>query len=375
MREDSRGMVSILVTMIMIIVISLIVLGFAEVTRRNEQDSVNDQLSTQAYYAAESGVNSAVNYLTSHIGAQENTLGNCTSFSQSANITTSLNGSSVDFPCLMVDTQPTTLNIAPLNEESSTVLNLQNADSSTDGEGFSQLQFTWAKQLDPSFSPATCSGSGITGLTLPQLNNWDCPYGILRLDLADGTNISNTALENNQDVTSFYLVPSYRTFSTTTPVSWPPKTQPIDPTAAANAACSSAANSCPVQIIPVSCSEDDGCSITLDISDGSTPYGSSQYYARLSMMYQSSSSVTIAGGDPTHTINTTTGIGVPFTSGQALIDSTGQADGELRRIQVRIPLETSTSVIPAYGLQTTDSICKLITDGAGVPYSAGTCPS
>ncbi|HSX32249.1 MAG TPA: pilus assembly PilX N-terminal domain-containing protein, partial [Candidatus Saccharimonadales bacterium] len=53
------GMVAIMVTIILMIVISLIVLGFAQIARRNQRQSLDRQLSTQAFYAAETGVNDA----------------------------------------------------------------------------------------------------------------------------------------------------------------------------------------------------------------------------------------------------------------------------------------------------------------------------
>ncbi|HET6924792.1 MAG TPA: pilus assembly PilX N-terminal domain-containing protein, partial [Candidatus Saccharimonadales bacterium] len=58
-RGDERGMVSIMVTLVMIIVITLIVIGFAQVVRRNQRETLDRQLSTQAYYAAETGINDA----------------------------------------------------------------------------------------------------------------------------------------------------------------------------------------------------------------------------------------------------------------------------------------------------------------------------
>src|SRR4051812_40718641 len=51
------GMVSIMVTMILMIVLSLIVIGFAQIARRNSRQSLDRQLSTSAFYAAEAGVN------------------------------------------------------------------------------------------------------------------------------------------------------------------------------------------------------------------------------------------------------------------------------------------------------------------------------
>src|SRR5689334_4150187 len=59
-RPESRqqaGMVSIMVTMILMIVLSLVVIGFAQIARRNSRQSLDRQLSTSAFYAAEAGVN------------------------------------------------------------------------------------------------------------------------------------------------------------------------------------------------------------------------------------------------------------------------------------------------------------------------------
>ena len=52
------------------IVMSLIVLGFAQISRRNQRESLDRQLSTQAFYAAESGVNDARELITT--AAQNN---------------------------------------------------------------------------------------------------------------------------------------------------------------------------------------------------------------------------------------------------------------------------------------------------------------
>ena len=145
MKRDEKGMVSILVTMIMIIVITLIVLGFSQVARRNERESLDDQLSTQAYYAAESGVNAAVNYLTqpANIGTQFNTIDNCAGFIgtlNAAGVSNDLNAptDTTKYTCLMVDTEPTSLNISPLTQGSNSILYLANADN----EAFTSLEIS-----------------------------------------------------------------------------------------------------------------------------------------------------------------------------------------------------------------------------------------
>lgn len=58
-RSNQEGMVAIVATMILMIVISLIVLGFSQVVRRNQRQAIDAQLSSQAFYAAESGLNLA----------------------------------------------------------------------------------------------------------------------------------------------------------------------------------------------------------------------------------------------------------------------------------------------------------------------------
>jgi Tfp pilus assembly protein PilX len=58
------GMVSIMVTMILMVVLSLIVIGFAQIARRNSRQSLDRQLSTSAFYAAEAGVNDVRDLIT-----------------------------------------------------------------------------------------------------------------------------------------------------------------------------------------------------------------------------------------------------------------------------------------------------------------------
>ncbi len=375
--KNEQGMVSILVTMIMIIVISLIVLGFAQITRNNQREAVDNQLSTQAYYAAESGVNAAVNYLTNpvHIGSGINTVGNCSNFLSTltaSGISNTLNSATnTKYACLMVNTEPPDLELSPLTQVSSSILHLANSD----GQPFTSLNFKWQPQSSPDFPMSTCNGSGPTGGTLPSYDSWNCPFGLLRLDLVDtsGGHLDNGDIQDGKYAASFYLIPSYNSgipFSTTHSVQWPPASQPVDPTVPANPACNSAGDNCPVQIVPVKCTSGVGavCSLELNFAGGST-----DYYARLSMMYQNAGQLVITGGDATNPLNLATGQGVHFSTGQALIDSTGQSEDELRRVQVRIPLAATSGTIPAYGLQTTGSICKQLSDGPGIA-TTDNCP-
>lgn len=376
MKRDERGMASILVTMIMIIVITLIVLGFAQVARRNQREALDSQLSVQAYYAAESGVNAAVNYLSANPGYATNTIGNCSAFTTNvlgagANVVNA--ATKTKYSCLMVDPEPSSLELSPLTQNSNTILHIKDAN----GSPLTALRFQWAEQNNSTFpdtNPANNCNKAANG-ALPAYAAWKCSFGILRLDLVDGTSISNATLENNQSVTSFYLIPSYQSgapYVSKVAMSNTPAWQPVDPSSSPNPACDPSPTdplnpptdkTCPLRVVPVQCSKVNGCSLEVDISGG-VP----EYYARLSMMYQDTSNLTISGADSSSPLGS-----VKFIDGQAVIDSTGQSQDELRRIQVRVPIVASQNN-PAltYALQTTDSICKRLSIASTTPGTLAT---
>ncbi len=71
---DNAGIASIFVTIILSLVITLIVTGFAAIARREQRQALDEQLSTQAFYAAESEVNKIMSQINSgSIPANKNT--------------------------------------------------------------------------------------------------------------------------------------------------------------------------------------------------------------------------------------------------------------------------------------------------------------
>lgn len=63
-KTNEYGFASLVVAFILILVMSLMTVGFAQVARREQQNSLNSQLANQAYYAAESGVDEVRAQLT-----------------------------------------------------------------------------------------------------------------------------------------------------------------------------------------------------------------------------------------------------------------------------------------------------------------------
>lgn len=61
--RDQGGMVSIMVVSVLIILLSLVTIGFSRLMNRETRQATDRQLGLQSYYAAESGVNDAIKYL------------------------------------------------------------------------------------------------------------------------------------------------------------------------------------------------------------------------------------------------------------------------------------------------------------------------
>ncbi len=63
LKQNESGLAAIAVTMIIMGIVTLIVVGFATLMRREQRQALDQQLSTQAFYAAESGVNATRAYI------------------------------------------------------------------------------------------------------------------------------------------------------------------------------------------------------------------------------------------------------------------------------------------------------------------------
>ncbi len=58
-QQNEKGFASIVIALVLIIVLALLTVGFAQLARREQQNSLDKQLASQANYAAESGYNNA----------------------------------------------------------------------------------------------------------------------------------------------------------------------------------------------------------------------------------------------------------------------------------------------------------------------------
>jgi hypothetical protein len=118
-KRDEKGLVSIMVVTLVIIILTLMTTGFAKVMDRELRQSLDRELAVQANYAAESGMNDARNY-AANVANTADTGGNCI---DTANLTaaqipyftdkgsiSSGAGDLVQYTCINIDTNPHQLN-------------------------------------------------------------------------------------------------------------------------------------------------------------------------------------------------------------------------------------------------------------------------
>ena len=332
-RTSQSGMASILITMITMIVVSLIVLGFATISRREQGQTLNQQLSTQAFYAAESGVEDARNVISSAIKDGKAVPGktNCTNNTDDAGYSPNYpvgagtvldGGHDVSYTCLLVNPNPTSLVYNGLGDNS-VVVPMAASDV------IDQIKITWTPTATPSGTPASCPSS-LTSSFSPS-TKWSCGYGLFRMDLVptDGP-LDHATLQSSQ-LTAFF--------------------EPLNVGSSGNLSYSG--NKGKANVVAANCTTGSYQQCTATITGMAS---SKSFTLRINSMYQPSNVTVVGyhGGTP-----------ISVTGAQAIVDVTGRANGVLRRIQVRLPVNEYSGNIPDFGLQSNAAICKrfLVTPG------------
>lgn len=331
-------MASILVTMVLMVVMSLIVLGFAQVSRRNQRAAIDSQLTKQAYYAAETGVNDYAKIIRAYLTANPNnpdlTALNKTSCDPKVALplayktigSGSLNSTDVQYTCVTVTANPTSLSYSSLS--STKVIPINSATS------LDKLTINWQSTQTNNATPtANCPAASSIG-QLPNVVNWTCGLGILRIDLVPTT--GTISMQNLMaDNMTALLVPTNQGVTGTGVVSYT-GSGPNQYGGTANQG-AEVAGKCDTK----------NCTVTI------TGLTSTGYYLRVSNIYQAAA-LQVAGyssSAPSTPLN--------LVGAQVLIDSTGKAQDVLRRVQIRIPVNaTAASNTFDAAIQTTKSLCK-----------------
>lgn len=332
---NQRGIGSLLFTMIMIIVISLIVLGFAQLARRNQRQTLDSQLSTQAYYAAESGVNAALRILRSpHYNDSSSDNSECNKFINNNGTTSGqlspASTTQAAYTCVLVDegaqdslsyqtVSPTNAVVVPINPV---------------GSPLQELTFSWTKPTGATEPATNCQ----TNNSLPPAGSYNCPYGMVRIDMVPVTSGAKTMDS---------LLAGNKTFF-------------IKPTNASTESTFGIGTDGPLR--QARCN-DTNCTATINGLSGS-------YALHISSVYAALPSLTITPNSDTK-----------LAGAQVIIDSTGRAQDVLRRIRVRAPIDTQQVSVTG-AIVSNQSVCKRFTAGkdqtTSLPATVGTitnCPN
>lgn len=325
--RQNKGFVSIFAVLIIMGILSLIMVGFSALVRRTQKQTLDNQLSNQAFYAAESGVNDAAKVLASNPTYSKTSCQDATNDPPEFVYTLDAN-SSVGYTCVLVSTTNSTLDFSnvPLQGQSNPVT--ANLRSST-GNNIIRFDIAWT---------STITFRRRANTNLPVSSSWGNNIGMLRVDLTpdDSTNGYDRASLITKSFT-FYLYP------TSAGVNGPF-------TVSSGVAAGGSANQ--GQIFYVNnCTPSAGtvtCTATMQLE----PATASKYVMRLQSLY-ASSNVSIKNG-----VDSTLS-SINWVGGQANVDVTGKANDVYRRIQVRLPIGQS-GLTPAFSLQSSNSVCKII---------------
>lgn len=341
LHSNQSGMAAILITMVMMVVISLIVLAFGQISRREQRSALDRQLSTQAFYAAESGVNDAVNAISNSYLATypkgKTSCGNTDTgppspgnpFTKDSNINVLDSGAGIEYTCLLINPRPSTLSYT-LSQDPATVVPIQTVDTNGNHIAPNYVNVSWQNSSGNITKFSGCPGN------FPKTSQWNtaskpCGASVLRMDIISSEALTGTNSRSNlqNDVMTVFLRPYSRGGTPSIPYSYPVAADQNG------------------KIISVGCNSANTYACNVHITD----LDSGLYFLRLQSVYSSDESVKI-------TATASGGSSLYFSGAQALIDSTGKANDVLRRIQVAVPLSPVSTDNNPFVIQSTSSVCK-----------------
>lgn len=333
--DDSRGMVAIFSVLMIMGIIGLLTIGFSNMVRRAQQRALDEHLSNQAFYAAESGVNMVVGKLDGIIktggnlgGLDKTDCGPHPSSIYSDDDYKVDGDNNIKLSCVMVSTTVPNVTTTPTSSGTSNYIKVSHfLDIKWDSEG-----------TDVGDHHVTAGAP-----ELPSKQDWANNVDILKVELIpDGGNDGDYVRQHLVDNSYiFYLYP-VQSGGVTTP---------------------SVDTSQKGQVIPVNCGSNSYASNTFRCNVAIDGVASGNYQIRQTAMY---------GGSVTSEVSTrdVSGTAQSIDKSQMIIDSTGKANDVMRRIQARINInpasiqsnvssDNSSLSYESYAIFSGDRICKL----------------
>lgn len=345
LHQNEKGFAALVIAMTLVIILSLLTIGFAQIIRNESRQALNRQLSSQAYYAAESGINDAIRAIKAGYTGRKTTCGPITGVPGPSqyladNTVNSNTSANTKWTCLLIDTAPISIDYGSIDTVTPTVFTVAAVDASNVGVPVSSLTVAWqdANSSVKTFRPS----SGVTNSSFPKASSWSAP-GVLRLAVTPFTAIDRSTLIQN--TFTAFLYPNSGGVGTPGTVSY--SNNQTQSGAIVNGNCNIGNAAIFTRY----------CVATINFASP-VPAGTKLLF-NLRSIYSNTNAHITANGGTAHLVGP-----------QEIIDSTGQSQDVLKRIQVRIPTNDS-QLYPGFGLDSIQGVCKTLSTYPGFASGCG----
>ncbi len=360
-KRGEDGLVSIVVVSVIIVILSLMTIGFARVMDRELRQSLDRELASQANYAAESAMNDAQNYIRQLLdsGIDPSTAGKCldtnstppgvtlgtSPFVQKGSISGNYSNNPADnivrYSCVIINTKAREVKYdIPAGQSRIFKITTPNIN---------KMYFSWENKDYPAPGGIPQVSPFIT--TPPQLpqesDTTASTTGMLRASIypvpsnasASLPSDNQNAIVNNNARTFFFYPNGSSTAGSVGATSWSNNGGIV----VGN--CNIANRTNPTTYLPFKSATGRYCNSSVS----SIPGGQAFYYLRLTSLYQNVS-VSVQGSDPA------TG-SMELAGAQATIDITAKGNDVLKRLEGRMPLSFDFDY-PFAAVDSMSTICK-----------------
>lgn len=362
-RNQQEGFASIVIALVLILVLSLITVGFAQLMQREQRSALDKQLSNQAFYAAETGLNDAAKALNAGYDLGKKT---CTPLSQADATASSLTtlekqgatyltdsvveGSSShtatgsSYSCLLIDVAPLSLEYGQLpgnnggsSTGSSTAVEITGVNASDEKTTtlIDTLVISW-NEHNPSGPTFASDPSHSFGRGDPSFGDtWPATTGVLRIALTPLVSGGLSRDYFTQNTLNAFLYPNRGGACQAQSCLSASSPQFTDYTGLASGG-----------VFDGNCnllSHPHYCNVAI------AKLGQANFLLDMRSIYHDADVIVTA-----YDIH---GTQLRIKNGQTLVDSTGKAQDVVRRVQAHIPSHNNYTH-PDYSLESIDSICK-----------------
>ena len=395
--NPEAGFVSLFSTIFFMLLVTVITLGFIQITATEQQQALNNDLSASALASAQSGIEDGKRAVLKYFSLTSPT-DKATYFSQMTSPNnsncTSITGSQVGVD-LGIASTGNVVNNSQINQSYTCLtVNLNSPDFLSQssagksqvvplravGGNYTQIRLSWhllstAVGQDgdglPGATPGVAPYYAAGPLLYPQNSSATHPVGWGQLGFPAYLRVQlfghpNTAAFNRNDLTqrsrSVLLVPAQSGTSSTTPINF--GTADPNPGVFGNAELTPRTIQC--QSSPTTNLGTYACTALLELPTGATfASTANDYYLRITPIYGATHfRVALVSG----------GTEVNFDQVQPTIDATGRAADVFRRLQARVLVNSQTNY-PEYAAEIANDICKNMQVSTNTAdYVANNCP-